>query len=85
MTTKRRISDEEALAVLEDESTDWPVIRDLRDQVEIRAYVLLRERAGEMVDDAVVCARKRGLTWIEIGNALGVSPQAARKKYVDRV
>lgn len=47
----------------------------------------VREAAQHMVDEAVIAARRREsrLTWIEIATALGVSSQAARQKYLDRV
>lgn len=51
----------------------------------IRAAVHLGDRAQQEVDQAVIDARHRGITWLEIGIALGVSPQAAQKKYHHRV
>lgn len=85
MTVKNKISDSEALARFEDGlDPEKASVRDSRDSAEIRAAVQMRDAAEQMVDDAVVAARHRGLTWIEIATALGVSPQAARKKYLDR-
>jgi hypothetical protein len=41
----------------------------------------MREAAQSMVDRAVHGAREAGVTWIEIGLALGISPQGARQHY----
>lgn len=45
------------------------------------ASAKMRETSQEMVDDAVVAARRSGLTWPQIAVALGVSAQAARQRY----
>lgn len=86
MTVKNKISDSEALARFEDGlDLDKAAVRDRRDSAEIRAAMQMRDAAERMVDEAVAAARRQGLTWIEIASALGVSPQAARKKYLNRV
>lgn len=84
MTTKHKPTDAEALARLEALDPETAVVRDRSDTADIRAAVQMRKAATDMVDQAVIAARHRGLTWIEISSALGVSPQAARKKYVER-
>lgn len=86
MTTKHRLSDADALARFEEGiDPDSATVRDRGATADIRAAVRMRDTGQQMVDDAVVRARHGGLTWIEIGVALGVSPQAARKKYLNRV
>jgi hypothetical protein len=40
-----------------------------------------RERADDMVGEAVQAARAGGVNWAAIGAALGVSRQAARQRY----
>ncbi|WP_159618096.1 hypothetical protein [Ruania rhizosphaerae] len=85
MATKNRLTDAEALERLETLEPETAVVRDRADAADIRAALQMRQAANDMVDRAVIEARHRGLTWIEIGVALGVSPQAARKKYLERV
>ena len=86
MATNTKISDAEALAMFESgEGFDPNVYRTPADTADIRAAVQVRATATQMVDDAVLAARREGLTWVEISAALGVSPQAARKKYLDQV
>lgn len=86
MTTKT--TDSEALARFEAGGEfDLGRARDERDTADIRAAVQMREAAQRLIDDAVIAARHREprLTWIEIAAALGVTPQAARQKHLDRV
>lgn len=85
MKTKHKLTDAEALERLEALDPETAVVHDRSDTDDIRAAVRMREMAKEKLDKAVIDARDRGLTWIEIALALGVSPQAARKKYLDRV
>ena len=47
----------------------------------LRAVMALRRLAEQLEEDAVVSARRRGWSWDEIGDALGVSRQAVHKKY----
>lgn len=71
---------------LEDLAMAIGTARDDRDTAEIRAAVQMREHAQKLIDEAVIVARSQSkLTWIEIAAALGVSPPAARQKYLDRV
>jgi hypothetical protein len=46
----------------------------------LRAVVVLRRLADRLEEIHVVAARKQGWTWQQIGDALGVSRQAAHKK-----
>lgn len=85
MKTKRRLTDEEALAIAEDESTVWGPRFDNTDQLEIRALIRVRQLLDGMIDDAVIRGRHNGLVWLAIGDALGVSAEAARKMYNSRV
>ena len=86
MATQHKISDAEALARFEEGlDLEGARVRDTRDTADVRAAVQMRDAGQRLVDEAVITARHRGLTWIEIAAALGVSPQAARKKYLSRV
>lgn len=85
MTTKHLLTDETALAIIEDESTVWGPAIDNSEQVEIRVCTRLVEQAEQMRDNAVIRARRNGLVWLAIGDALGVSAEAARKKYNSRI
>lgn len=44
----------------------------------------LHERADALVDHVVGEARRAGVSWTDIGGRLGVSKQAARKRFTDR-
>jgi uncharacterized protein YegP (UPF0339 family) len=76
-----KLNDQEALRRLE---TLDPEIDGVRDGAPIRALseAVDRRNADEREIEALVIeARRSGATWIEIGLALGVSPQAARQRY----
>ncbi|MDR1186203.1 MAG: hypothetical protein LBK95_01900 [Bifidobacteriaceae bacterium] len=45
------------------------------------AAVASRDAAQQVVDPSVARARKMGTSWAVIGNALGVSRQAAHERY----
>lgn len=47
----------------------------------LRAVVALRRVADQLEARHVVTARRRGWSWQQIGDALGVSRQAVHKKY----
>ena len=49
--------------------------------VRLRAVVALRRLADQVEDDAVATARAAGWSWDQIGDALGISRQAAHKKH----
>jgi hypothetical protein len=87
MAAKTKTANADALARFESaDNFDPKTARDARDTADIRAAVHMRESAQHMVDEAVIAGRRdRGLTWIEIAAALGVSPQAARQKYREHV
>lgn len=85
MTTKQKLTDEERLAIVEDESTVWGSPIDNSEKVEIQAAAKLVQQAQYILDDAVIRARRNGLVWLVIGDALGISAEAARKKYISRV
>ncbi|MFT4188802.1 MAG: hypothetical protein QM621_09505 [Aeromicrobium sp.] len=86
MGTKKKISDAEALRRFEEGvESRAELIRDRGATAGIRAAVEDREVSQRRVDDTVIRARLDGLTWVEIASALGVSPQAARQKYMNRV
>ncbi len=78
---KTKISDVEALARLEALDPTTATVRDRSATADIRAAVQMRAAAQGMVDEAVRAARDAGVTWIEIGLALGISPQGARQRY----
>ena len=79
----RKISDAEAVARFEKGlDPETTTLRDRSATAEIRAAVDMRDHAQDMIDAAVADARKRGLTWIEIAAALGVSPQGARQRHL---
>jgi hypothetical protein len=78
---KTKISDADAMARLEELDPTTATVRDRSATADVRAAVAMREAAQGMVDQAVRNARDAGVTWIEIGLALGVSPQGARQRY----
>lgn len=83
MTMKTKISDAEALERLERLDPTAPGVR-VRDGAPIRRLseaVDARDAAQTDVDRLVHEARDAGATWIEIGLALGISPQGARQRY----
>lgn len=47
----------------------------------LRRAVIARARSERQVADAVVAARRAGLSWARIGKELGVSAQAAQQRY----
>lgn len=47
----------------------------------LAAVVALRRLAGQLESEAVVEAIAQGWTWAQVGQALGVSGQAAHKKF----
>lgn len=57
-------------------------------QINAATWILGIEREMEVLTEAsdriehyALEARKSGATWVEIGNALGISAQAAHKRY----
>jgi hypothetical protein len=47
----------------------------------LRAVVALRQLADRLEAQAVATARRRGWSWSQLGDALGVSKQAVHQKY----
>jgi hypothetical protein len=45
----------------------------------------LAERCDGVVDEFIAAARQTGVSWTEIGTRLGVSKQAARQRFADRI
>ena len=52
-----------------------------RDEHRLEAANRLRHAADALVTELVNAARAEGATWADIGEALGVSTQAAHQKY----
>lgn len=80
---KTKLTDQEALEKLENLDPNDPgvKVRDRSAVAEIEAAGLARRALEERVTSAVQAARGAGVTWTEIGAALGVSHQAAIKRY----
>jgi len=51
----------------------------------LAAVVALRRRANQLEIDAVTAAIGQGWTWAAVGEALGISAQAAHKKFAATV
>lgn len=51
----------------------------------LAAVVSLRRRAGRLEMAAVAEAIGQGWTWAQVGEALGISAQAAHKKFASEV
>ena len=49
--------------------------------VGLRAVLALRRLADQLEEKNVALARRRGWSWEQIGDALGISRQAAHKKH----
>lgn len=52
---------------------------------DIRAAAKMLDYAESLLEENIVDARRRGVTWLEIALALGVTPQAVSQKYRDRI
>jgi hypothetical protein len=74
-------TDAEALAALEAIDPAAAIVHDRSDVAGLTAAVAARSAADDLVLAAVREARARGVSWVMIAWALGVSPQAAHKKY----
>lgn len=83
--TKTKISDAEALERFEDFDPQAATVRDRTAVADIEQAVHARKVAEEATEEAVRRARQDGITWTEIASALGVSHQAAMKRYRDKV
>jgi hypothetical protein len=51
----------------------------------LAAVAALRRLAGQLESEAVAEAIAQGWTWAEVGQALGISGQAAHKKFATEV
>lgn len=51
----------------------------------LAAVVALRRQANRLEIEAVVAAIRHGWTWAAVGEALGISAQAAHKKFAATV
>lgn len=51
----------------------------------LAAVVALRRLAGRLESEAVPEAISQGWTWAQVGEALGISAQAAHKKFASEV
>ncbi|MGI8702637.1 MAG: hypothetical protein ACR2JU_15805, partial [Nocardioidaceae bacterium] len=65
MTTKHQLTEAEALALVEDDTTGWTRVNDEGDAEAIREQVRIRDAVSARLDEAVIRARRRGLTWME--------------------
>ncbi len=77
----KRLTDEEALARLENLDPDDAIVHDRSDVAAITAAVAARNAAEDQLLAAVRDARARHVPWVLIASALGVTHQAARQKY----
>lgn len=81
-------TDEERAAELADWLDNLPADAEFEDVTDLRAVAVAADavRADEArTTEAVSIARARGRSWTEISRALGVSRQAARQRYADKV
>ena len=77
----KRLTDEEALARMENLDPDDAILHDRSDVAAIAAAVAARDAAEDQLLAAVREARARHVPWVLIASALGVTHQAARQKY----
>ena len=77
----KRLTDEEAIARLENLDPATAIAHDQSDVAAIAAAVAARDAADEQLLAAVRDARARQVPWVLIASALGVTHQAARQKY----
>lgn len=83
--TRLKISDAEALARFEDLEPENATVRDRSAVADIEQAVAARRVAERATEAAVRRARHDGVTWTEIAVALGVTHQAAIKRFRDKV
>lgn len=79
--TMSKLTDEQALARLAEIDPTTAPTHDRRDVAALAEAVADRDRAEDQVLAAVREARGRGVPWVLIASALGVSHQGARKRY----
>jgi len=84
--SKAKIADAAAAAYFEGlDRVDDLEVRGRQVVSDIERAVRARAEAEAEIERAVVQARAEGATWVEIATALGVSHQAAMKRFRDRV
>ncbi|WP_155856138.1 hypothetical protein [Cellulomonas sp. URHD0024] len=76
--------DAELLAQLEGFEPATAIMRDRSAVAHIESAVHAKRVAEQDVEDAVFAARAAGVTWTEIGAALGITHQGAIKRYGGR-
>ncbi len=59
--------------------------RPVETEAALAAVVALRRSADRLEAAAVQCAIEKGWTWLQVAEALGVTKQAAHKRYARRV
>ncbi len=72
------------LAMLEGFDPAKATVRDRSAVAHIEAAVRAKRAAEQDIEDAVIAARANGVTWTEIGAALGITHQGAIKRYGHR-
>lgn len=77
----KRLTDEEALARLENLDPDDAIVHDRSEVAAIAAAVVARDNAEDQLLAAVRDARARNVPWFLIASVLGVTPEAAGQKY----
>jgi hypothetical protein len=82
---KTKISDAEAAERFEHFEPNRAKMRDRSAIADIEQAVAAREVAERAIEAAVVTARADGVPWVAIAVGLGVSHQAAMKRYRDKV
>jgi len=76
--------DAELLAQLEGFDPATAIVRDRSAVAHIESAVRAKRVAEQDIEDAVSAARAAGVTWTEIGAALGITHQGAIKRYGGR-
>lgn len=87
MTTKPKLTDDEWLAKYEAGEIELNLSHgfDRTHVAEVRAYELLRREYDDAIIGAVRLTRHSGVSWSEIGRALGLNADEAISQYRDRI
>lgn len=80
-----RMPDAEAAERFKNLDPRAATVRDRTAVADIEQAVYARKVAEDAIEEAVRRARHSGITWTEIASALGVTHQAAMKRYRDKV
>jgi len=78
---RKHLTDEQARDRPEHLDPSTAQVRNRSDVVDIEAAVAARHDADAAITTAVARARDAGVTWVEIGAALGITHQGAIKRY----